>query len=523
MIDSVQKAYDDNPYQSYPYAQSSPEKLATLGTLFGMIPPAIETASVLELGCAEGGNIIPHAVHYPKGKYVGVDLSKVQIDAGKKHIKELGLKNVELKHCSITDIDDSFGKFDYIICHGVLSWVPDFVQDKIVEIAKKNLNKNGVAYISYNTLPGWNMVRTVRDMMMYHAKNVAESDKVTQSRALLEFVKDSLEGAETPYAKILKQEAELLAKQGDHYIRHEHLEDNNKQFYFNEFMKMANNQGLQYLSDCSLASMYLGNMKQSVAEKLQGINDIVRTEQYMDFITNRRFRSTLLCHAEVKLNRALDNDSAKKFAISLDITAEKLLKDVVIESNDPMKFYFKGDKDQYITTNSPALKAAFYVLIENKGYPVGFNDLINKADKLIKGDAKAAIEAELLKNVRNLVIKGYMNIHLQSRDKEKVKLDKPHVNKLVQYQAEKTDNNWVTSQTHAPISINFFDKFAIKYMNGKNTKTQILDSLMKEVKNGQITLNKGDKKIEDTSQVKKELSAHLDDTIARLSVQSVFE
>ena len=124
---------------------------------------------------------------------------------------------------------------------------------------------------------------------------------------------------------------------------------------------MANNQGLQYLSDCSLASMYLGNMKQSVAEKLQGINDIVRTEQYMDFITNRRFRSTLLCHAEVKLNRALDNDSAKKFAISLDITAEKLLKDVVIESNDPMKFYFKGDKDQYITTNSPALKAAFYV------------------------------------------------------------------------------------------------------------------------------------------------------------------
>ena len=61
--------YDETPYQSYPFAQSSPEKLATLGTLFGMQPPKIETARVLELGCAEGGNIIPHAVHYPKGKY----------------------------------------------------------------------------------------------------------------------------------------------------------------------------------------------------------------------------------------------------------------------------------------------------------------------------------------------------------------------------------------------------------------------------------------------------------------------
>jgi len=521
MTDKAQTTYDEVPYQSYPYAQSSPEKLATLGTLFGMKPPAIETASVLELGCAEGGNIIPHAVHYPKGKYVGVDLSKVQIDAGKKHIKELGLKNVELKHCSITDIDASFGKFDYIICHGVLSWVPDFVQDKIIEISKNNLNKNGIAYISYNTLPGWNMVRTIRDMMLYHSKTFSETDKVTQSRALLEFVKDSLEGSETPYAKILKQEAELLAKQGDHYIRHDHLEDNNKQFYFNEFMEMANKQGLQYLSDCSLASMYLGNMKQSVAEKLQGINDIVRTEQYMDFITNRRFRSTLLCHADVQLNRALDNDTAKQFALSLDITTEKPLKDVVIESNDPMKFYFKGNKEQYITTNSPALKAAFYVLIENKGYPIGFNDLINKADKLIKSDAKAAIEAELLKNVMNLVIKGYMDIHLQSRDK--VKLDKPSVNYLVKYQAEKTDNNWVTSQVHAPISINFLDKFAIKYMDGKNTRVQILDSLMKEVENGKINLNKNDKKIEDMSEIKKELSVHLDDTISRLSAQSVFE
>ena len=523
MTDNVQKAYDQNPYQSYPFAQSTPEKLATLATLFGMTPPKIETARVLELGCAEGGNLIPHAVHYPKGEYVGVDLSAVQINAGKKHIKELGLKNIELKHCSITDIDDSFGKFDYIICHGVLSWVPDFVQDKIVEVSKKNLTKNGVAYISYNTLPGWNMVRTVRDMMMYHAKSFEEADKVSQSRALLEFIKNSLEGSDTPYAKALAQETELLSKQGDNYIRHEHLEENNKQFYFNEFMGIANKKGLQYLSDCSLPSMYLGNMKKEVAEKLQEINDIVKTEQYIDFITNRRFRSSLLCHDDIKLNRSLNNDNIKEFAISLDITAEKLLKDVVIADHEPMKFYFKGNKEQFITTTSPALKAAFYVLIENKNYPVLFKDLVNKADKLIKGNNKVAIEDELLKNCMNLVIKGYMDIHLKNRDKDKVKLDKLNVSKLVMHQIEKTNNNWITNPSHSHVSISEFDKFAVKYMNGKNTKEKILNELMKESAEGKISLNKDDKKIEGKEQIRKELLIHLDNTIERFTTQGVFE
>jgi len=517
-------SYDETPYQSYPYAQSSPEKLATLGTLFGMKPPEIETARVLELGCAEGGNIIPHAVHYPKGKYIGIDLSKVQVDAGLKHVKAMGLKNIELKHCSITDVDKSFGKFDYIICHGVFSWVPDFVKDKILEIANKNLTENGIAYINYNTLPGWNMVRTIRDMMLYHSKGFENpNEKVSQSRALLDFVKESLQGSEAPYAKVLAQEAELLSKQGDHYIRHEHLEDENKQFYFNEFMTEASKNNLQYLSDCSLASMYLGNMGVAVAEKLKNLNDIVRTEQYMDFITNRRFRSTLLCHNSVKLNRSLNNDDVKKFVLSLDITAEKELDKVNLESDESLKFYFKGNKEQHISTTSPWLKAILYVFIENKGYPLSFKNIIEKANKKFKTDRRAQIEMDLLKNAMNLVIKGYIEISLFERDKDKVKLDKPELSELATYQAKLSNNTWITNIAHAPIGINLFDKFALKYMDGKNTRKQILERLLEEAKNGQITLNKDNKKLEDMAQIKKELTAHLDNTIEKFSMQGVFK
>jgi methyltransferase-like protein/2-polyprenyl-3-methyl-5-hydroxy-6-metoxy-1,4-benzoquinol methylase len=516
--------YDETPYQSFPYSQSRPERLATLATLFGMTPPNFETARVLELGCASGGNLIPHAVHYPKGHYVGVDLSKVQIDAGLAEIKALGLKNIELKHCSITDIDASFGKFDYIICHGVLSWVPDFVRDKIFEIANKNLTENGVAYISYNTLPGWNMVRTIRDMMLYHAQRFEKAaDKVAQARALLAFVQESLKDADTPYAKFLTQETELLSKQGDHYLRHDHLEEENKQYYFHEFMEAAAKNNMQYLGDVSLSSMYLGNMGSAVAEKLQGINDIVRTEQYMDFITNRRFRSTLLCHQGVKLNRALSNPDIKKFALSLDIVPEKPLNEVDLEDNSVLKFFFKGKQDQHISTSSPWLKAALYVFVENKGYPLQFETIVKKANKKFSANRIAQVEADLLNNALNLVIKGYMEIALSEKDREQLKLDKPAVSPLILKQSENLGTNWVTSLYHEPIGVNAFDKIAMKYMDGKNNKKQILDLLVEDAKNNKITLNKGDKKVEDLAQIKKDLEMHLDNTIAKISIQGILQ
>ena len=332
-----------------------------------------------------------------------------------------------------------------------------------------------------------------------------------------------LEGADTPYAKVLFQEAELLAKQEDHYLRHEHLGDENKQFYFNEFMTGAAKNNMQYLSDVSLSSMYLGNIGPKVAEKLQNLNDIVRTEQYMDFITNRRFRSTLLCHNNIKLSRSLNNEDVKKFALSLDITAEKELSTVDLEANESLKFFFKGNKDQHISTSSPWLKAILYVFIENKGYPLAFETLVKKANKKFKTNRAAQVEIDLLKNAMNLIIKGYIEIRLHGRDIEKVKLDKPTLSVLASHQANTPNSTWITSIAHEPISINFFDKFALKYMDGKNNKKQILDHLLEEANSGQITLNKDNKKIEDVAQIKKELLAHLDHTIDKLSMQGVLK
>ncbi len=130
----AQNDYDTVPYESYPYPNTHPESLYTIGKLFGMQPVDFNNCKVLELGCASGGNIISMATLNPNSTFVGVDLSKVQIEEGNKQIQELGLKNITLKQLSILDITSEFGEFDYIITHGILSWVPGEVQDKIFEI-----------------------------------------------------------------------------------------------------------------------------------------------------------------------------------------------------------------------------------------------------------------------------------------------------------------------------------------------------------------------------------------------------
>ena len=205
------------------------------------------------------------------------------------------------------------------------------------------------------------MVRTIRDMMMYHSSSFANvRDRIAQSRLLLEFVKDSLENSKTPYAEVLKTEAGLLAKQTDHYLRHDHLEEENAQFYFHEFMNEARKHNLQYLADCNLSTMYLGNMPPKVVEQLKAVNDIVRTEQYMDFITNRRFRTTLLCHSDVKINRNINNDDIMKFNMIFNIVPEKPIKEVDLNNaSEALKFFLNGNKDSNLTTSSPYMKAIF--------------------------------------------------------------------------------------------------------------------------------------------------------------------
>ena len=128
-----------------------PDRMATMAVLHGMKPPAVDRCRVLELGCTDGGNLLAMAQTMPGASFLGIDLSPVQIDQGKAAAQMLGAANVELRTLNLTDVDDSFGLFDYIICHGVYSWVTASVRDKILEICSRNLAPT--AWLTSATIP----------------------------------------------------------------------------------------------------------------------------------------------------------------------------------------------------------------------------------------------------------------------------------------------------------------------------------------------------------------------------------
>ena len=297
-------SYDEVPYSSHPYAQTHPFRMSVLGMLFGMKPTPVDRCRVLELGCAGGGNLVPMAAVMPESRFVGIDLSSVQIADGQRMVEALGLTNIELKHLSITDVNDSMGQFDYIVCHGVYSWVPEPVRRKILDICATQLTPQGIAYVSYNTYPGWHMRGTVRDMMLYHSRKWDKpQEKVAHARALLDFLVKSVPESSGAYASLLRKEMELMKAQADYYILHEHLEAVNVPMYFHEFAAQAKESGLQFLAEAELGAMSMQGLSADIRNIVRQLSkDLVDTEQYVDFIRNRTFRRSLLCRGDVELD-----------------------------------------------------------------------------------------------------------------------------------------------------------------------------------------------------------------------------
>jgi len=479
-------SYDDVPYSPFSFGYTSPFHLRTIGKLFGLNPPPLESAKILEMGCGIGTNMLNFAEMYPKSHSLGVDLSKHQIDIAKKTIDDLKLKNIELKALSILDLDESYGKFDYIVCHGVYSWVPEEVQNKILEVCNKLLNKNGIAFVSYNTLPGWNMQKTIREMMMFHSGLFSTNqDKLQQAKLFIKFINDSLENSTTPYSNFLQDEAKLLNTYTDSYVLHEYLGEINTGTYFHQFMDQAYKNNLNYLGDASIPSMFIGNLPAKAVEKLQTIDNIVRTEQYMDFINNRKFRSTLLCHQEAKISRNIEFNNLKEFYTSFNIrpaTPENKI-DLTNEQEN-ISFYYENLPEPFISTTSSIMKAILYVYTENISNPLSFEEVakeaLKKLGKYQLNDFLAALEQYFIK----LIFQGYIRIFADKPNAIAAITEKPKTSELARFQAKYDNFNATNVATtinrlNDMIGIAVHEKYVLEMLDGTHNieaiKKQILE------------------------------------------------
>lgn len=381
-------SYDAVPYSVHAFPQTQPNRLAAVAALFGLEAPCPRNCRVLELACASGGNLIPLALTSPDSTFVGIDLSSRQIADGQAVTRELKLDNVELKALSILDVNDDFGTFDYILAHGVYSWVPADVQDKILDICRKNLSANGVAYVSYNTFPGWHARGAIREMLCYHTDRLTDpSERISEARKLLHFLVQSAGQGVDGYSMLLRQELAVLAQTPDSYLLHEHLEEYNEPVYFHQFAERAAAKGLQYLAEAHVGAMMAARFGAEAEQTLRRISpDLLHIEQYMDFMRNRMFRQTLLCHETIALDHVLRRDAVKRFYIAAAVKP----KPGGAEAGESEQFV--GGAGATLVTHDPLLKAAMGMLSKLWPLPVSFDKLLAAARTQL-GDRSPAPEA----------------------------------------------------------------------------------------------------------------------------------
>ncbi len=375
----AQNAYDSVPYDVAAYSQTHIAHLYKIGRLLGMEPPDFRRARVLELGCAAGGNILPMADQYRASDFTGVDLSPVQISQGRELIAALGLSNVALRAESIVDFPASAGKFDYIICHGTYSWVPPEVRPKILEVTQRHLSPNGLAVISYNTLPGWAAVRGLRDIMNYHVAPLkTPAEKIAQARAVLQLILDAQDPTSS-YAAVVSHEIKVINSLTDQYLYHEHLEENNQPFYFHEFVAQANERHLDYLCDTDLGISQLGNYAPAVGQFLSRITDPVQLEQYLDFVSNRRFRSSIVMQRGHIANRAFRVERVEEFWLLSKVQPDRVPLDGPLPPQEKLTFRDpQGVISISVTGDSPSM-ALFLTLFHNRYKPITVKELVAEA------------------------------------------------------------------------------------------------------------------------------------------------
>jgi methyltransferase-like protein/SAM-dependent methyltransferase len=501
-VEHERTSYDEVPYESFPYVQSHPDRLAVIATLFGLRPATVSRCSVLELGCAAGGNLIPLAANFPNSSFLGIDLSGVQVRQGQELVRKLQLPNIELRHLDILDVGPDLGCFDYILCHGVFSWVPPAVQDRVLDICKKSLAPQGVAYVSYNTYPGWHLRRILRDMMLYQARGYPEpATRVRQARNLLDFFARMVAQKNTPYNSLLEGDLKASLRQADFTLYHEHLEKVNDPMYFHQFVERAAARGLQFLAESDLYVPLPRDFAPDVQELIQALQpDRIHMEQYMDIVQDRTFRQTLLCHDRHAPVFSMAAERLAGFHLSSRVRLVEPPADNAAGASSArkVKVDFKSPDGVTMSSDDPLLQEAMHYLVAAWPASVPFERVVEAARQRVARDrppdpATASDDHKKLGQTFSTFYASasanLVELHLAPPRVVTTITAKPLASPVARAQAE--TGHWVTNQRHSAVWVGDFERHLLRRLDGEHDRSALREVIQKQVSTGQLVLEKG--------------------------------
>ena len=392
MLEQVAASYNTFPYDSHAFKWCSPAYIRAVAYLYGVDLPPVQKARVLEIGCAAGGNSLPFAFMYPKAEIMAIDISEAQIAQGQEIAERAQLKNISLQTMCMTELPAELGSFDYVIAHGVLSWIPKVVQPQLFKAIEKSLRSVGGAYVSFNTYPGWRARETLRDLMLWHCREVEDmQSKVAMAREVIPFLEEGV----SPH-NLLQPAKEYLAAQlpdcdsQDYYLAHEYLELHNNPLYLGQMMTFAENANLRYIGDAEArieCPEYYHLADNEEFLKLQSsATSVIAEQQYLDFAVGRSFRKSLFTSNQHPQQAFARPD----FSRLTDLLFAGAFEAIEEESATHSKSYQIFDKQIHI--DCPITQEMLAVLHQSWPRPVSGRDLLRLGGVDQKAQAERALK-----------------------------------------------------------------------------------------------------------------------------------
>jgi SAM-dependent methyltransferase len=386
----MQDPYDERPYTEHAYAETHPSRIAAVGRLSGWGAPLLEQARVLELGCARGGNLLPMAAGLPRATFVGVDRSARQIADAQAVAAGAGLGNVTFVQATF-DALELAGSFDYVLCHGVLSWIPANERGVLLDRIARCLAPGGIAHVSFNVLPGWYGRMAARDWLRFAASSPGAEGGPLESLAWL---RAQVSPAQADYRRSLEAVERRLDETDPAYARHEYLADEHHPLSIREFLGEASAAGLTYMGDAIPATTAVELLGDEARRRALAL-DTAGRQQLVDFVRCTAFRHALLVRADDARSRSWQAPpELDPRAIRSLLVASRLRPQASHAAERPVEA-FEGD-GQTVQLSEPSLRRALHELARAAPAPLLFDDLLRRIPGLGAPDeASDALASEL--------------------------------------------------------------------------------------------------------------------------------
>jgi methyltransferase-like protein len=472
-------------------------RLAAIGRIFSLQTQDPTKARVLQLGCGHGVNLLAMAQLFPSTEFIGVDSCEKSSVFAKQALESTGLSNVKFLDEDILKIPADLGKFDYILAHEIYSMVPENVRDAILHISSANLNRNGIVLISYNCLPGWSIRGALRDMMLMHTARIPNaSEKIAQSKELIKFLAES-SSEETAYGKYLRQELVVFSNSPDSYLAQNFLAAKNDAFYFQDFLKSAAKHKLVYLGDSVPSTMIVDNLPKRAAEQLKSLNiDLITKEQYMDFVRNRMFRSTLLCHSDSEINRNIDPLKI------LDFQLTSLVEQKSAYTTSEPAIFGRQDGTEFIV--SDALIASILELVSGTcSVPRDVKAIIQDCIPTLERNQSVEDKRPLPLIICQILLQGYFRDMLDFSTSNCALAcsshDKPKALPLARWQA--SNGHLLSTKSLYMIQPDQFITKLVTLCDGSRDQSEIVSSLVQSIQKNEFVLNENNQPITDSDRI----------------------